>query len=195
MPYDRELNRILAISNKYAGTKVRPEFSEPAARRIVKRCKTLDRPIPLPVQRFMDRVEPPAEIRDKMGRDLFGKPMSQLTSEQQGTVDAEHSRLISSASGWNPADGHPYYKPGFTFAQMRHILLQTYRVEANYQYTHLPELKAALIDFRDAMETDLDEAAKDHGFYKEYSDANQALRTATSARHRINQSTPLTVGR
>jgi hypothetical protein len=191
MAYEQERASILQIVNAHSSVPVRPEFSTPAARLIIRRCATLKRKPPMVIQRFMDRVEDrpqgSAGGRDKTARDFFRKDYQDLPEERKGQVQDLHSAMF------NPATPHPYFKAGLTFAEGHSLLVETYREESKRD---LPkELQAAMIDFRNGLEKDLDESAKAHGFYQEYSRANQALRIAAVGPHRINQSTPIVTAR
>ena len=190
MAYEQERAAILQIVDKHSSVPVRPEFSTPAARLIVRRCETLKRKPPLVIQRFLDRADGPQGhdgVRDKMARDFFQTDYAALPEEKKMQVQDVHSHIF------NPATPHPYTKAGMTFAEGHHLLLETYREEAKRD---LPkELQAAMIDFRNGLEKDLDESAKAHGFYQEYSQANQNLKIATGPPHRINQSIPIVTAR
>jgi hypothetical protein len=190
MAFEAERGRILQIADQHSSVPVRPEFSTPAARAIVRRCEEIKRKPPMVIQRFMDRANGPKGkegVRDKMARDFFRKDYESLPEAQKGQVDDVHSQLF------NPATPHPYFKAGLTFAEAHSLLLDTYREETDRKLPQ--ELQAAMIDFRCGLERDLDESAKTHGFYKAYSDANQALKIATAGQHRVNQSTPMATAR
>ena len=106
--------------------------------------------------------------------------------KKQQVIDAE--RALS-----NPAGQPPYFKAGLTFAEGHSLLVETIREEDK---RNLPqELQTALADFGTALSKDLDDSAKHAGFYKSYSDANQALKIATAGPHRINQSIPIVAAR
>jgi hypothetical protein len=190
--YEQERGQIEAVAEKHGHAPMIPEFSAPVARLIVRRCRTLQISPPLVIRRFQDRAEGAKGVtgaQDKIGRDFYGTEYSNLTPDKRAEVDSLHSSLVAD----NPATGHPYLKPGFNFAQARHLLLETYREEVS---THYPqEIQTALADFRTGLEKDLDEAAKVHGFYPEYSGANQALRIATAGPHRAGQSIPIVTAR
>jgi hypothetical protein len=188
MAYEQERANIEAVADKHSHVPVIPEFSAPVARLILRRCATLKISPPLVVRRFQDRAEGPKGQNgavDKIGRDFYGKEYSDLTPDKRAEVDSLHSAL----GNHNPATGHPYLKPGLTFAQARHLLIETYKTEANEHYPQ--EIRTALADFRTGLEKDLDESAKAHGFYQEYSKANQALRIATAGPHRAGQTIPM----
>jgi hypothetical protein len=192
MAYEQERGQIEAIAEKHGHVPVIPEFSAPVARLIVRRCATLKISPPLVIRRFMDRAEGPQGPNgavNKIGRDFYGKEYSDLTPSQQAEADSLRSALASE----NPATGHPYLKPGFNFAQARHLLLETYREEMSTRYPQ--EVQTALADFRTGLEKDLDESAKMHGFYPAYSQANQSLKIATAGPHRAAQSIPIVTGR
>jgi len=192
MAYEQERANIEAVADKHSHANVVPEFSAPVARLIMRRCATLKISPPLVIRRFQDRAEGPQGPNgavDKIGRDFYGKEYSDLTPEQRAEVDS----LKSSLTYENPATGHPYLKPGFTFAQARHLLIETYRAEATERYPQ--EIRTALVDFRTGLEKDLDESAKTHGFYPEYSRANQNLRIAAAGPHRASQTIPMVAAR
>jgi len=190
MAYEQEREGIAQIVDKHSSVPVRPEFSSPAARLIVRRCQTLRRKPPLAIQRFLDRADGPKGqdgIRDKMARDFHGRDFQDLPEDKKNGV-----RELESAMS-NPATPHPYFKAGLTFAQAHSLLIETYREETNR--TLPQELRAALADFRTGLEKDLDESAKAHGFYQEYSKANQALRIAAAGPHRASQTIPMVTAR
>jgi hypothetical protein len=190
--YEQERGQIEAVAEKHGHVPVVPEFSAPVARLIVRRCATLRISPPLVIRRFQDRAEGPKGLngaQDKIGRDFYGTEYSNLSPDKRAEVDSLHGSLT-----WvNPATGHPYLKPGFNFAQARHLLLETYREEVSTRYPQ--EIQTALADFRTGLEKDLDEAAKAHGFYPAYSEANQALRIATAGPHRAGQAIPIVTAR
>jgi hypothetical protein len=190
MAFEAERGSIAQIVDRHSSVPVRAEFSTPAARLIVRRCEVLKRRPPLVIQRFLDRVDGPRGtdgVRDKMARDFFQKDYAALPEDKKGQVLDLHNHMS------NPATPHPYFKAGLTFAQGHNLLIETYREESKRD---LPkELQAAMIDFRNGLEKDLDEAAKHAGFYQAYSLANQTLRIAAAGPHRINQSTPIVTAR
>lgn len=190
MAFEAERESISQIVDKHSSVPMGAEFSTPSARLIFRRCETLQRKPPLVIQRFMDRADGPQGhdgVRDKMARDFHGRDYKDLPEDKKGQVNDLHSALF------NPATPHPYFKAGFTFGQGHGLLVEIYREEAKRD---LPkELQAAMIDFRKGLEKDLDEAAKAHGFYLEYSRANQALLVAAAGPHRINQSIPIVTAR
>jgi hypothetical protein len=190
--YERERGQIEAIADKHGDVPVIPEFAAPAARLIIRRCATLRISPPLVIRRFQDRAEGPKGphgAQDKIGRDFYGTEYANLPPDRKAEVDSLHGALVSD----NPATGHPYLKPGFNFAQARHLLIETYREESGRRYPQ--EIQTALADFRTGLEKDLDEAAKHAGFYPEYSRANTALRIATAGPHRAGQSIPIVTAR
>ena len=185
--YEKERESIAQVVDDHASAPLLPEFSTPVARLIARRCATLKIKSPLVIRRFLDRSEGPNGdngVLDKLSRDFYSKEYQDLTPKQQEEMTSRRSALAYS----NPAEGHPYTKPGFTFAQGHNLLLATYREDTS----RFPgEVRAAMIDFRNALEKDLDEAAKHAGFFKQYSDANTALKIATAGPHRATQTIPI----
>jgi hypothetical protein len=187
--YETERTNLEAVVDKHASVPVIPEFSAPVASRIVSRCRTLNISPPLVIQRFEDRAKEPTGnhgVQDKISRDFYQRGFEDLPADKQKEVQNLHSAMF------NPATPHPYFKAGLNFAQGRHLLLETYRLEASNK---LPQdLRVALVDFRDGLERDLDDSARIHGFFKEYGNAIMALKTAVSP-HRESQAFPMATGR
>jgi hypothetical protein len=186
--FDSEVKQVEAIAQRHADAVLTPEHAAPVARRILQRCATLKIPAPSVILRFQDRAEHLRGIsahHNKIARDFYGSDYASLSQDKQQQVTSLHSSLVSE----NPATGHPYLKPGFTFAQARHLLLETYRAERSNSYPQ--EIRTALVDFRAGLEKDLDEAAKRQGFFPEYSQANRNLRLATAGPHRATQPIPI----
>ena len=190
MAFDQERETIAQIVDSHGNAPLTPEFATPVARSIARRCMTLKIKPPLAISRFLDRADGPKGrngAQDKLARDLHGKDFSELPVDKQQGIDSKYNSLAMS----NPASGHTYLKPGFTFAQGHNLMLAAIREESS---KGLPQdVQAGLSDFVRALEKDLDESAKAHGFNQEYSQANLALRmaTATTVPHRAGQSLPI----
>jgi hypothetical protein len=162
---------------------VEPSHSLPAAERVVARVKTLGKPVPLPVQRFMDRMSDPKApngVLDKLSRDLHGSDYKSLPEDKQtGVYDIAHE-----LRNHNHATGHRYLKAGIDFAQAKHILISTYKEVGSMKADYPQDVRHGLNDFAAGLEKDLDEAAKRGGFYDEYSRTQAELRDAIKNRMR-----------
>jgi hypothetical protein len=188
MAFETERENIAQVVDKHGSAPLSPEFSAPVARSIVRHSIQLKINPPLVISRFMDRAEGPKGANgalDKLSRDFHGKDYADLPADKQADMDSRHSSLAMS----NPATGHPYLKPGLTFAQGHNLLIAAFSEEKSSRFPQT--IRAALSDFSKALEKDLDEAAKHPGFFKEYSDANMALKVATAGPHRAGQAIPI----
>jgi hypothetical protein len=192
MAFDKERETIAQIVDGHGNAPLTPEFATPVARSIARTCMTLKIKPPLAISRFLDRADGPKGrngAQDKLARDLHGKDYSELPEDKQQEIDSKYNSIAMS----NPATGHSYLKPGFTFGQGHNLMLAAIREES---IKGLPqEVRAGLSDFVRALEKDLDEAAKHAGFYKSYADANTALKIATAGPHRAGQSIPIVTAR
>jgi len=191
MAFEQERERVMQVVDHHAKIPVIPVHSEGVARKIVQRAKVLKIQVPLVVRRFMDRlVDHDSDgVRNKLARDLYGKDHSELDKSQQDRLWGMPSQL----PGWSPAGPGPYSKAGLDFAQAHNLLLASYKEQSNMKLPQ--EMRAYLIDLSHGLEHDLDDASKSHGFYQEYSQANQALRIATAGPHRAGQSIPIVTAR
>jgi len=169
------LAQLEATTMEHYNAPVNPAHSLPAAERVVSRVRIIRKPVPLPVQRFMDRMSAPKgqRLRDKLARDLHSVPdYTSLPQDKQRGVDELHDALA-----WhNPATGHPYLKAGLTFAEGRHILVQTYKEIGSIRADYPQDVRHALNDFVTGLQKDLDDAAKRAGFYDQYSRTQADLR-------------------
>jgi hypothetical protein len=190
MAFEQERERIAQIIDRHAKVSVIPEYSAGVARKIDQRAKVLKIQTPLPVRRLLDRLvdHDSDSLNNKLARDLNGKEFSELSSAQRNTLPSHRDLL-----GWSPAGPSSYAKAGLDFAQAHNLLLATYGDQLNKRLPQ--EIRAYLIDLSQGLEHDLDDAAKKAGFYKEFSDANMALRIATAGPHRMNQNIPIVVNR
>lgn len=171
-----ELTRLEDVTMEHYNAPVTPAHSLPAAQSLINRLKVIGKPVPLPVQRFLDRITAPkgqAGLRDKLARDLHSAPdYKSLPADKQAGVDE-----IAGAVQWhNPATGHPYNKAGLTFPQGRYILVQTYKEMGSIPGDYPQDVRHKLTDFATGLEMDLEAAAKAGGFYPQYSGAVRDLK-------------------
>jgi hypothetical protein len=184
MAFEKERETIAQIVEKHAKAPLTPAHSAPVARSIARHAEQLKIKPPLAIRRFMDRLDGPEGdygIQNKLARDLHQKEYADLSEDEQERIrDINHKMR-------NPAGSPPYFKAGFDFAQGHNLLLAAYSDEKSAP----KQLRFAMLDFSKALERDLDEAAKHSGFFKEYSDANMALKIATAGPHRATQTIPV----
>ena len=132
--------------------------------------------MPVAVQRFQDRAHGPKGhygAHDKLARDLYGAPdYRSLNPAQQSHVSQKESELRN-----NPAEAHPYTQKGFTFGQVRHVLMGLYRLQSPAS-SYPQKIRSKISELADALEKDIAEAAKQNGFYQEYSQQLKAVKNA-----------------
>ena len=190
MAFEQERERVMQVVDQHAKIPVIPEYSAGVARRIEQRAKVLKIQTPLPVRRLLDRLvdHDNDSLNNKLARDLHGKEYAELNSAQRDNLPTARD-----LPGWSPAGPSTYAKAGLDFAQAHNLLIATYKEQSNMRLPQ--EMRAYLIDLSHGLEHDLDDASKSHGFYQEYSQANQALRIATAGPHRAGQSIPIVTAR
>src|SRR5438105_15622526 len=171
--------RVEETTLAHYNSPVNPTHSLPAAESLINRLKVGNYPVPLPVQRFMDRMHDPKgnDLEDKLARDVHSRPdFKSLPPEKQSGISG-----LAGAIRWHsPARRHPYNRMGLTFAEGRNILVQTYRELAK---SGMPsEIQHGLYDFSTGLERDLEEAAKRGGFFQEFGQRLKDLREEINKR-------------
>jgi hypothetical protein len=170
-----ELAQLENVTMEHYNAPVTPAQSLPAAQSLINRLKVIDKPVPLPVQRFMDRMSAPKGddgLHDKLSRDLYSSSYQPLLRDKQAVLE----ELKHAIRQHRPGIGHAYTKAGLTFAQARHVLVQTYSEMGNSRANYPQDIRHKLSDFATGLEKDLDDAAKRAGFYPQYSEAVRDLK-------------------
>src|SRR5438270_13798409 len=94
--------RVEETTLNHHNVPVNPAHSLPAAESLIKRLKVANYPVPLPVQRFMDRMHDPKgnDLEDKLARDVHSRPdFKSLPAEKQSGI----AELASTIRWHSPA--------------------------------------------------------------------------------------------
>ena len=171
----QELELLNKVVDEHADVEVEPKYSSPSARLIVKRSETIGAKPPLVIRRFQDRVlgsrgSGDTGHRNRIARDFHGADYNELTQQQQDGVNDLLGKVQT------PAGTFKYLKKGLSFAEAHELLIQSFGAQGDSKLA--PEIRQGLIDFRNGLEKDMYDAAKQAGFLEQYSQADKALRGA-----------------